>query len=281
MTTALVLTGGGSLGAVQVGMLSELLSSGVAPDLIVGVSAGALNGAFLAEDPGLDTLNRMVALWSRVTTREILGLSWRSVLALMGLRDHIANSQGLHTLLARELRSQDFGQLQIPLHVISADLTTGEAVILSAGSLSEAVLASTAIPGVFAPVSRDGRLLVDGAVAAETPIAVAVRLGATRLFVLPCGFSCAGAAISRHALGRAMHAITLLGSRQLRQDYDRYASDTQIHVVPPLCPLSQSAYDYSNGADLIQRAQRSTEAWIAAGGLTRSEFPGALQPHRH
>lgn len=281
MKTALVLTGGGSLGAVQVGMLRELRSSGVEPDLIVGVSAGALNGAFLAEDPGAGTLDRMVELWSRVTTREILGLSWRSLLAIVGMRDHIADSRGLRALLARELRSQEFAQLQIPLHVISADLTTGESVVLSDGSLPEAILASTAIPGVFAPVFRDGRSLVDGAVAAETPISVAIRLGADRLFVLPCGFSCAGTRVSRHALGRAMHAITLLGSRQLRQDFDRYSSLAQIHVVPPLCPLVQSAYDYSHGADLIRRAQHSTGDWVAAGGLTRSEFPGALQPHPH
>lgn len=281
MTTALVLTGGGSLGAVQVGMLRELLQAGIRPDLIVGVSAGALNGAFLAEDPAIATIDRMVALWSKVTTREILGLSWRSMLGLIGLRDHIADSRGLSALLARELHSVDFGQLSIPLHVICADLATGESTVLSSGPIREAVLASTAIPGVFPPVLRDGRWLVDGAVASETPISVAIRLGATRLFVLPCGFSCANVTVSRHALGRAMHAITLLGSRQLRQDYERFASDARIHIVPPLCPLSQSAYDYSHGADLIRRAHQSTEAWVAAGGLNRSEFPGALLPHAH
>ena len=281
MTTALVLTGGGSLGAVQVGMLRELLSFGVQPDFIVGVSAGALNGAFLAEDPSVATLDRMVELWSRVTTREILGLSWRSMLALVGMRDHFADSRGLGTLLARELRARNFEDLPTPLHVLSADLTTGEGLVLSTGSLATAILASTAIPGVFPPVARDGRLLIDGAVASETPIGVAVRLGATRLYVLPCGFSCAGAPVSKHALGRAMHAITLLGSRQLRQDYERYASEAEIHVVPPLCPLAQSAYDYSNGAELIRRAGQSTAAWVAGGGLSRSVFPDALGAHQH
>lgn len=281
MTTALVLTGGGSLGAVQVGMLREVLSCGIQPDFIVGVSAGALNGAFLAEDLSVASLDRMVGLWSRVTTREILGLSWRSMLALVGMRDHFADSGGLRTLLARELRAQNFEDLRIPLHVLSADLITGEGLVLSTGSLSTAILSSTAIPGVFPPVVHDGRLLIDGAVASDTPIAVAIRLGAARLLVLPCGFSCADAVVSRHALGRAMHAITLLGARQLRQDYDRYANDAQIHVVPPLCPLSQSAYDYSNGAELIRRARQSTEAWIAGGGLTRTGFPGALMAHRH
>lgn len=281
MTTALILTGGGSLGAVQVGMLRELLAADFRPDFIVGVSAGALNGAFLAADPGVATVDRMVALWSRVTTREILGLSWRSLLALAGLRDHIADSRGLRALLARELGIRDFASLQIPLHVISAELTSGDSVVLSRGPLWDAILASTAIPGVFAPVAIDGRLLVDGAVAHESPIAVAIRLGATQCIVAPCGFPCADARVSGSALGRAMHAIALLGCRQLRQDYERYSASIDICVVPPLCPLGQSVYDYSRGADLIQRARSSTLAWLASGGLGRSEFPGALLPHHH
>jgi len=183
MTTALVLCGGGSLGAIQVGMLQELLESGLAPGLIVGVSAGALNGAFLAAGANAATAQRMATLWSRVRTREILGLSWRSVLGLAGLRDHIADSRGLRALLERELGALRFEQLPIPLHMVCADLVTGEAVVLSRGSLVEATLASSAIPGVFAPVRVDGRELVDGAVAAETPVAVAARLGATRAWL--------------------------------------------------------------------------------------------------
>jgi NTE family protein len=83
--TALVLAGGGSLGAIQVGMLAELLEASFRPDLIVDVSAGALNGAFLANDPSAETLGRMSALWSRITMREPLGLSWRSVTGPSGI----------------------------------------------------------------------------------------------------------------------------------------------------------------------------------------------------
>jgi NTE family protein len=279
--TALVLAGGGSLGAVQAGMLRELVADGVRPDLVIGVSAGALNGAFFASDPTLANVDRMLDLWCRVTTREILGLSWRSLLGLVGLADHLADARGLRALLQRELRHARFDQLQLPLHAVCADLESGDGVVLSEGSLVDAVLASTAIPGVFPAVQVGGRALVDGAVAQETPIAVAMRLGVARLIVLPCGFACAGTAVPRHALGRAMHAITLLGARQLRQDYDRYATAAQIHIVPPLCPLRQSAYDYSRGAELIRRSREGTAAWLSAGGLGSTVFPGALVPHRH
>jgi NTE family protein len=78
-----------------------------------------------------------------------------------------------------------------------------------------------------------------------------------------------------------MHAISLLGCRQLRQDCERYSPAVEICVVPPLCPLAQSVHDYSRGAELIRRARESTLAWLGSGGLGRTGFPGALLPHRH
>jgi NTE family protein len=69
MPTAFVLSGGGSLGAVQVGMLAEILAAGERPDLIVGTSAGALNGAFFAQEPSAAAVERMAVLWSRISTR--------------------------------------------------------------------------------------------------------------------------------------------------------------------------------------------------------------------
>lgn len=276
-----MLAGGGSLGALQVGMLSEIIEAGEHPDLIVGVSAGAINGAFLAHSASMEMNHRMAALWSKTSTREILGLSWGSLLGLVGLRGHIANPRGIRMLLGRELPYELVERANIPFHVVCADLVTGEEVIVSSGNVLDAVLASAAIPGVFPAVSLLGRVLVDGAVAASTPVSVAVELGATRVIVLPCGFACAGKSVSRHALGRAMHAITLMSSRQLRYDFDRHSPAVEMHIVPPLCPLSQSPYDYSNGADLIARARESTRSWVLGGGLWRSEFPVPLNIHTH
>ena len=279
--TAFVLAGGGSLGAVQVGMLAELIASGVRPDMIVGVSAGALNGAFLAYDPSMAMIERMTDLWSRVRTRDVLGLSWRTLLGIVGLRDHLAHAGGLRRLLERELPYRRFEAARVPLHIVAADQQTGDEVLLSNGELVEAVLASTAIPGVFPPVLVGGRALVDGVVATGTPIATAIRLGATRLIVVPCGFTCVQNAIPRHPIGRAMHAITLLGARQLRQDFENYAARAQLCLVPPLCPLAQSSYDYSRGAWLIAEARAATRRWVDDKGLDRFDFPGQLVVHQH
>ena len=279
--TAFVLAGGGSLGAAQVGMLAELVAAGERPDFVVGVSAGAINSAFFARDPSPATVERMARLWSLFTTRKALGLSWRSLFGVVGLRDHVASAHGLRQLLDAQLGYEDFAGAVVPLHVVCADLVTGHEVVLSRGGIVQAVLASTAIPGVFPPVAIADRLLVDGAIASNTPIATAVRLGATRLIVLPAGFACADKRVSGGALGRAMHAITLLGARQLRHDFERYGADTAIHIVPPLCPVAHSAYDYAHGEALVERGRESTRAWLAAGGLVGRGFPGPLEVHTH
>ena len=127
-------------------MLAELIAEDVRPDLIVGVSAGALNRAFLAHNPCADTVTRMATLWSEITTREVLGLSWRSMLGMLGLRDHVASAQGLRNLLLRELPYRSFSETSIPLDLVCTDLITGEEVVISAGEVIEAVIASTAIP---------------------------------------------------------------------------------------------------------------------------------------
>lgn len=278
---AFVLAGGGSLGAVQAGMLAELVANGIRPDLIVGVSAGALNGAFLAHDPTSTMIERMVALWSGVRTRDVLGFSLGTLLGLLGLRGHLAGSDGVRRLLERELPYRTIESTRVPFHVVATEQHSGNEVVLSAGDVIEAVLASTAIPGVYAPVLVGGRLLVDGVVASGTPIATAVRLGAGRLIVVPCGFTCVQHGISRHPIGRAMHAFALLGARQLKSDFANYSDRVALRLVPPLCPMAQSPYDYSQGAALIASARESTRRWLDVGGLDRCEFPGQLLVHSH
>jgi NTE family protein len=262
-------------------MLAELLEAGFRPDFIVGVSAGALNGAFLAHDPSAETLDRMSALWSRITTREALGLSWPSLLGLVGLRGHIADPRGLRAVMERHLPYRRFEEAAIPLHIVCAEFSTGAEIVLSQGSIIEAVTASAAIPGIFPPVPIGDLLLVDGAVAGGTLIGTAIRLGARRIIVLPCGFACATPVVSARPLGRAMHAMTLMGARQLRHEFERYSSSVSVHIVPPPCPQSQSSYDYSGGAHLIARARKSTRRWIDERGLERCEFPGELSIHSH
>jgi NTE family protein len=154
-------------------------------------------------------------------------------------------------------------------------------VVFSEGPTAEAIVASTAIPGAFAPVHYKDRFLADGALSSNTPVRVAVKKGARRLIILPTGHACASDAPPIGALANALHALTLLISRQLVSELENLGPEIEYFVVPPLCPLVGSPYDFSRTADHIERAGQSTDAWIANGGLTLSEIPHELRPHDH
>src|SRR5919106_3671614 len=182
-STAFVLAGGGSLGAVQAGMLRELLAHGVAPDLVVGSSVGAINGAYLAGSPTLQGVARLEAIWRGLRRQEVFPVTWRSVVGLIGRRNYMVDPRGLRRLLEQNLPYQELERASVPLHVVATDALGGAAVRLSAGPVVEAVLASCAIPAAFPLVRIGERYLMDGAVASNTPIRAAIELGASRLVV--------------------------------------------------------------------------------------------------
>jgi len=167
MTTAFVLAGGGSIGAVQVGMLRELLAHGVKPDLVVGSSVGAINGAYLAGAPSLEGVQKLEAIWRNLRRRDVFPITWRSVAAAVARRAPLVDPAGLRELLETHLPYRELERTSVPLHVVATDILGGALVKLSSGSAVEAVLASCAIPGAFPPVRVGDHHLVDGAVVRE------------------------------------------------------------------------------------------------------------------
>jgi NTE family protein len=163
---------------------------------------------------------------------------------------------------------------------MATDALDGTSVVMSSGGASAALMASAAIPGVFPYVSIDGRALIDGSLATETPIACAVRLGATRVIVLPTGIPCALEEPPRGAIASALHAMNLLSMRQLLVDIDHCADRCSLSVLPPLCPISVEPYDFSHGAQLLDRAEESTRQWLRKG-ISGVDPRWALLPHRH
>jgi NTE family protein len=280
--TAFVFAGGGSLAAVQVGMLHELVAHGVRPDIVVGASAGAINAAYFANAPDNAGIARLEQLWSTIRRREIMPLSLRAMLAmLLFRRPSLISVDGIRKLLESNL---DFGLIentQLPLHIVATDNLSGSEVVLSRGPVVEAVMASAAIPGIFPPVRIDGRDLVDGGVTNNTPISVAIELGAQRIVVLPTGFACALQRPPVTAIAQVLHALSLLVARQLVHDLQRYASVAQLFVVPPLCPLDVSPYNYSACSALISRAKDNTRTWLEADGLHKPAIPMQLHEHHH
>lgn len=269
--TALVLSGGGSLGAVQVGMLQALSQTETRPDMIIGTSVGALNGAAFAEDPTPAGAGRLAELWRTLHRADVFPLNLLTGLKALLLRhDHLAEANSLLEIVHRSLRMKRIEEAGVPLYITATDMLSGEEVLLSSGEIGAALMASTAIPVMFPHVKLDGRHLVDGGVGANTPIASAVALGAERILVLPTGMSCALHEPPRSMAAVALHVVSLQSMRQLDRDVERFAAQARITVVPPLCPLAVSALDFSQTSALIERASQQTRAWIKAGGLEQS-----------
>lgn len=288
MTRAFVLSGGASLGAVQVGMLHALFERGIAPDLIVGTSAGAINGAFIASrDPSARTAAELAGIWHGLRrgevfpTRPLTGL-----LGFLGRSDHLVPGGALRRVLQRNVQTEYLEDMRTPLHVVATDVVSGSEVRLSEGSTVDAVMASAAIPGVFAPVEIAGCKLIDGGVSDNTPISHAVALGAQEIYVLPTGYACALPRAPRGALAMLLHAMSLLVQQRLHLEVELYAAHARLVVMPPPCPLQVQPIDFSRARELIEQALSGSREFLASlevSGMARDAIAPSelLVPHRH
>ena len=279
--TAFVLAGGGSFGAIQVGMMHSLAKHGIAPDMVVGSSVGALNGAYYAGNPTLKGVLQLERIWRGLKRQDVFPITWRTLLAFLWRRDFLVPHDGIRKLLDDHLPYRNLEEAKLPVHIVATDIITGDSVVISDGSAAEAIVASTAIPGAFTPVHYRDRFLADGAISSNTPIRTAIKQGATRLIILPTGHACATDKPPAGAVASALHALTLLIARQLVIELENLPDSIEYYVVPPLCPLVGSPYDFTRTSDHITRAVKTTDDWLANNGLDRTGIPHELRPHRH
>jgi NTE family protein len=186
--SAFVLAGGGSRGAVQVGMLAELVARGVRADRVFGASVGAINGGAYAGDPTPEGIERMTEIWKEVRGTDIFP---RSVLdgpwAFLQKRASVHSNSGVRAIIEAGIDFENLQDSIIPFEVVTTSLTDGRERWIAHGNAVEAILASAAIPSIFPPVIIDGDVLVDGGVVNNVPISRAIAAGCTRIYVLLCG----------------------------------------------------------------------------------------------
>lgn len=289
--TAFVLSGGGARGALQVGMLRALFEHGERPDVIVGTSIGAWNGAWLAKNPTLDQVVGLESIWRGLTTGKVLlgrepygAPSPRAVSGVLMLTAARRVAQGLPSLYSDagglNLSAQLYGdttfeQLAIPLRVIAANLSHGGRAVFARGPVAPPVLASSAIPGIFPPVRVGESVYVDGGALENVSLDVAVALGARRLFVLDVGYDTSsevhalwssepltsgdakaranGANGGGHALAAVLERTAQVMSRyHLEAALQALAPGIEVHLIRP------------NSAGGVLDFNRSTE-WMAHG----------------
>jgi NTE family protein len=279
--TAFVFAGGGSFGAIQVGMLHSLASHGIVADMVFGSSVGAVNAAYYAGDPTIEGIRKLEAIWRGLRRQDVFPITLGALFSFIWRRDFLVSSDGLRNLVDTHLPYRNLEDARIPVHIVATDIISAETVVLSKGPACEAILASAAIPAAFAPVHIDDLFLADGAISSNTPVRVAVALGARRLIILPTGYACARQTPPIGAVANALHALTLLIARQLISELDGLDPSIDYYVLPPLCPLGGSPYDFTHTDELIARAIKSTDEWIDGGGLDVPRIHTQLGLHKH
>jgi NTE family protein len=233
--TAFVLSGGASLGALQVGMLEALYERGIAPDLLVGTSVGALNAAFVASRPqSPQTARELGRVWRELQRQDVFPVSLGALVGgVCGRRDHLVPDRELRRLIRRYVEFDDLADAPIPLHLVAFDLLEGRELRLSEGPAVDAVRASASIPGILPPVAIGERRLVDGGVVNNTPISHAVELGAERIYVLPtqAPYDRSGR-VPTGALDAAIQGLHLLVGSRLEADVARYSAEAELILLP-------------------------------------------------
>lgn len=297
MTTAFVLSGGGSLGAAQVGMLQALTAHGIRPDLVVGASVGSLNAAYYAARPDTQGLEALAGLWRRVGDHDVYPLESSQLVqglldslrlrpiegvlralgghnyifpinpaliaqASVGRGNHVFSNRRFEHFLRDLLPLERIEDAQLDLKILTADVRDGRGVLLARGPAVPALLASTAIPGFYPPVEIDGLHLIDGAVANGTSLDHAIKLGAEEVYVLAPGLTCHLPAPPSTVLAMAIHAYNLLEKQRMTASIAKARSWVQLHILPSACPAKVLPIDFRQTAQLIQGADELTSRWL-------------------
>jgi len=247
---AYVLGGGGSRGAVQLGMLQALAETDLRPDLVVGTSVGALNGAILASDPD-HAAATLSDIWPRLDRQQVFpgGFLRRTLAATTSGRPYVFDPAPLSDLLAEYLPVTRVEDLEVPFTAVASDLDTGVRVELDSGDLRTALMASTAVPVAFPWVELDGRRLVDGGLVANIPIRVAVARGARSVLVLDCGIFGAEGRWSQGMVGVVVQSLAIAGRQQVSVDL-AVASEIPVLYFPVPASIPTTIFDFESTAAL-------------------------------
>jgi len=272
---AFALSGGGNRGTLQVGALQVLLEKGVRPDILVGTSAGAINAAFLAADPTPAGAYRLGELWQQVTKEQVYpGGPLRVIWHLLTHRDSLYPNENLRAFVEAQMPAgvRFFHQLAIPLYIVATDLRNGEPYIFGDNPeepIVDAIMASTAIPPFLPPWSYRGRLLVDGGVAANLPIGVAVEKGATEIYALDIQGDKPPEKRRWTVLEIATWSINALMHQQWDRDLTICAvhPEVTLHHLPLRTERRLAFSDFSHSAELIAEGRQVAEVYLATHGL--------------
>jgi NTE family protein len=261
---AFVLSGGGNLGSIQVGMLLGLLEAGIVPDVIVGTSIGAVNAAFLAADPSVEHARKLSDLWCSVRARDIFPLNPLVVARAVFREGALFPTSAWRRFLRDRIPYERIEDAAIPLFITATDFDEGHSVVLDSGPVVDAVLASTALPTVFPPYRIGDQTYLDGVLSDQVPLKAAINAGADTVYVMAVSVPCPPPD-RRSPGGILRHSVTILLFPRIRLDaLDLSARHPKLRIVQvPSVATQVSLWDMSRHGDLIQQAYEETTKFLA------------------
>ena len=285
-TVAFIFSGGGPLGALQVGTLKALFEHDIRPDLAVGTSVGALNATWVAFDPTMDGIDRLEQTWLKMKDTDLFpgGGRFKASWARMLVRgNRIYENIGIRRLIETSLGRPRFEDAQIPLAVTATDLETGGEKVFNSGDIVDPLLASTAMPSIFPPVPIKGRNYIDGGVANNVPIAPAVEMGATTLYIMDATSHSRQRRPLNRPIDYLLHAFTLARGQRFTLETEHFADKVRMVVLPsPWLDFFVPFASMEHTPKLIEMAYEETKRFLDAGGSTQAppdeEPPATVTP---
>jgi len=264
---AFVFSGGGPLGALQVGAVKALVERDILPDLVVGTSVGAINASHLAFDPSVIGVRRLEESWDRLAENDLFpGSGFMATWSRMLRRgDRIFDNSGLREIIERGLGPEaSFEDAQIPLGIVTTELLTGQEHVFTSGPILEPLLASTAMPGALPPVTIDGRRYIDGGVVNNVPIAPALELGASTIYVLNATAHTQDPRPLNRPMDYLMHAFSLARAQRLIVERRFAATERAEIVMLPIVPLDFFVpfTSFKHTRLLIERSYEATSRFL-------------------
>jgi NTE family protein len=268
---AFVLGGGGVLGAYEVGMLRALCEVGISPDLVIGTSVGAVNGALIAAGFSPDAVTHLANLWATIDEEDVFGGSMFTQLStLVRSRTHLHPNTSLRRLLEEHLPVTRIEDLEVPFQCVAASIERAAAHWFTDGPIVDAVLASAAVPGLLPPVEIDGEHYLDGGLVHSSPIGRAVSLGARTVYVMQVGRVEEPLTPPTTPLQVGMVAFEIARRHRFVEEMEHLPDDVDVHVLPTGDPdkptelTAQLRYrDFTAVQSRIETAYEASAAYLA------------------
>ena len=259
---AFVLGGGGILGAHEVGMLRALAESSIDADVILGTSVGAINGALFAADPTVAGVERLSELWADSNFAELsTGSVLRRVATLARTGTHLQSLTDVRARLVEALPVGRVDELELPFQCVAASIERAAEHWFEEGDLADVVLASCAVPGILPPVKVGDEHFIDGGIVNSIPVARAVALGATTIYVLQVGRLEKPLAPPRWPWEVGLVAFEVARRHRFASDLASLPDGIRVHVLPT-GGSAAPAYNDLSGQLRVRRIARTVQQQI-------------------